>query len=325
MTVETITARAGANIALIKYWGKRDVQLNLPAAGSLSITLAGLETQTTLTADASLERDELVLDGRPVDANRVGRFLDLVRDLAGEGPFCRVESRNSFPTGAGLASSASAFAALAKAANRLFDLDLSQSRLSELARRGSGSAARSIFGGFVEMHAGIEPDGSDCVASPLLAAADWPLEVVVAITDTEAKKISSTEGMTRTMQTSPYYPAWVESVSDDLQDARSAISGRDFEKLADIAEFSALKMHASALAARPGLLYWNGATVACMQRVRELRDEGIGVFFTIDAGPQVKAVCESDSARRVSAELEAVPGVRQVIRTGLGEGARVDS
>ena len=325
MTVETITARAGANIALIKYWGKRDVQLNLPAAGSLSITLAGLETQTTLTADASLERDELVLDGRPVDANRVGRFLDLVRDLAGEGPFCRVESRNSFPTGAGLASSASAFAALAKAANRLFDLDLSQSRLSELARRGSGSAARSIFGGFVEMHAGIEPDGSDCVASPLLAAADWPLEVVVAITDTEAKKISSTEGMTRTMQTSPYYPAWVESVSDDLQDARSAISGRDFEKLADIAEFSALKMHASALAARPGLLYWNGATVACMQRVRELRDEGIGVFFTIDAGPQVKAVCESDSARRVSAVLEAVPGVRQVIRTGLGEGARVDS
>ena len=325
MTVETITARAGANIALIKYWGKRDIQLNLPAAGSLSITLAGLETQTTLTADASLERDELVLDGRPVDANRVGRFLDLVRDLAGEGPFCRVESRNSFPTGAGLASSASAFAALAKAANRLFDLDLSQSRLSELARRGSGSAARSIFGGFVEMHAGIEPDGSDCVASPLLAAADWPLEVVVAITDTEAKKISSTEGMTRTMQTSPYYPAWVESVSDDLQDARSAISGRDFEKLADIAEFSALKMHASALAARPGLLYWNGATVACMQRVRELRDEGIGVFFTIDAGPQVKAVCESDSARRVSAELEAVPGVRQVIRTGLGEGARVDS
>lgn len=325
MTVETITARAGANIALIKYWGKRDVQLNLPAAGSLSITLAGLETQTTLTADASLERDELVLDGRPVDANRVGRFLDLVRDLAGEGPFCRVESRNSFPTGAGLASSASAFAALATAANRLFDLDLSQSQLSELARRGSGSAARSIFGGFVEMHAGIEPDGSDCVASPLLAAADWPLEVVVAITDTEAKKISSTEGMTRTMQTSPYYPAWVESVSDDLQDARSAISGRDFEKLADIAEFSALKMHASALAARPGLLYWNGATVACMQRVRELRDEGIGVFFTIDAGPQVKAVCESDSARRVSAELEAVPRVRQVIRTGLGEGARVDS
>src|SRR5690625_7492763 len=163
MSSSQATARAGANIALVKYWGKRDARLNLPAAGSLSITLADLQTHTTVTADTALARDEFVLDGVPQNAGRVSEVLDLVRALAGRSERCRIESHNSFPTAAGLASSASGFAALVTAAAGSFGLTLPAARLSELARRGSGSAARSIFGGFVEMSAGEREDGSDAV------------------------------------------------------------------------------------------------------------------------------------------------------------------
>lgn len=323
--MEQATARAGANIALVKYWGKRDQHLNLPAAGSISITLAGLETRTTVTPDPELTADRFELDGAPVSAGRVAGVLDLVRDLAGSDTHCRVESRNNFPTGAGLASSASGFAALVTAAAAAFGLDAAPERLSELARRGSGSAARSIFGGFVEMSAGERADGRDAVARPLLDAEAWPLEVVVAITDAGPKQIGSRDGMTHTMQTSPYYPAWVASVAGDLDRARSAIAERDLDSLAEVAEQSALKMHASAMAARPGLLYWNGATIACLHAVRALRQAGNGVFFTIDAGPQVKAVCLPGTAAAVAAELEAIAGVDEVMISGLGDGARVET
>lgn len=323
--MEQATARAGANIALVKYWGKRDAALNLPAAGSISVTLDALATRTTVTPDPDLTDDRFELDGAPASADRVHDVLDLVRDLVGSDTHCRVESRNSFPTGAGLASSASGFAALVSAAAAAFGLDAEPERLSELARRGSGSAARSIFGGFVEMSAGERTDGRDAVARQLLEGEAWPLEVVVAITDAGPKQVGSRDGMTHTMQTSPYYPAWVASVAGDLDRARSAIAGRDFDCLAEVAEHSALKMHASALAARPGLIYWNGATVDCLHAVRSLRRAGIGVFFTIDAGPQVKAVCLPGTAAKVAAEFEAIEGVDEVMVSGLGGGVRVET
>lgn len=323
MSLQPASARAGANIALVKYWGKRDDALNLPAAGSISITLAGLETRTTVTPDPGLDADRLVLDGVDARAGRITRVLDLIRALARADTPCRVESRNNFPTGAGLASSASGFAALVVAAARAFGLDLAPERTSELARRGSGSAARSIFGGFVEMAAGERADGQDAVARPLIDAAAWPLEVVVAITDAGHKAVGSSEGMNRTMHTSPYYRAWVDSVAGDLQAAGSAIAARDFGMLAEVAEHSALKMHASALAARPGLIYWNAATVACLHAVRELRAGGAGVFFTVDAGPQVKAICQPGAGAEVAGHLREVPGVREVLVTGLGEDAAV--
>lgn len=321
MSFQPATARAGANIALVKYWGKRDARLNLPAAGSISVTLNALYTDTTVTVDASLSGDRFVLDGVEHDSGRVGTVLELVRSLAGEQAPCRIESANSFPTAAGLASSASGFAALVVAAAEAYGLDLTGRRLSELARRGSGSAARSIFGGFVEMAAGCRDDGADAVAHPLLAADDWPLEVVVAITDSAGKAVGSREGMNHTMLSSPYYPAWLESVPDDLERARSAIGQRDFEALCEVAEHSALKMHASMLAARPGLIYFNAATVACLHRVRELRRSGTATFFTVDAGPQVKAVCLPGEGERVAASLESVPGVNDVIVSSLGADA----
>lgn len=323
MAVQQATARAGANIALVKYWGKRDQQLNLPAAGSISITLAGLETHTTVTPDSSLDADGLVLDGAEQPAGRVGAVLDLLREIAGETAACRVESVNNFPTGAGLASSASGFAALVTAAAQAFGLELSHSKRSELARRGSGSAARSIFGGFVEMDPGSRDDGLDAVAHPLSCAEAWPLEVVVAVTDSGGKPVGSRDGMNHTMRTSPYYPAWVETTATDLAAARSAIERRDFEALAGVSEHSALKMHASMMAARPGLIYWNPATLACIHAVRELRAAGTGVFFTVDAGPQVKAVCLPGEGERVAKELGDQPGVAEVMVSGLGEGAAV--
>lgn len=324
MPAPIVEARAGANIALVKYWGKRDARLNLPAAGSISITLSGLETRTRLhELQDDAETDELLVNGEQLPVGRVSAVLDLIRNLAGGGPFFRVDSDNNFPTGAGLASSASGFAALVMAADQALDLGLSKSRLSELARRGSGSAARSVFGGFVEMRLGSIDDGSDAVAEPLANAEHWPLKVVVAITATEPKSVSSTDGMNRTMQSSPYYPAWVATVAADLDQARRAISERNFELLADVSEFSALKMHASALAARPGLLYWNPATLACMHAVRELRAAGCGVFFTVDAGPQVKAICLPDSCSRVAESLAEIPGVARVLICDLGPGAEV--
>lgn len=318
-------ATAQPNIALVKYWGKRDTALNLPAAGSLSITLDALHTRTRIRFDNALAADEIALNGKQDAAQsaRISAFLDLFRARAGSSTRASVESVNDFPTGAGLASSASGFAALAVAADHALGLGLEPHELSMLARRGSGSAARSIHGGFVEMAAGSRADGADAYATPLLDAAAWPLAVVIAITSRTAKTTSSRSGMQASERTSPYYRAWIETVPGDMATARDAVRNRDFESLARVSEASCLAMHAVMLATRPGLVYWNAATVACIHRIRDLRARGTGVFFTIDAGPQVKAVCLPDDAAHVSAALRDVPGVAEVLVSGLGPGARI--
>jgi len=322
VTNGSATIRARSNIALVKYWGKRDVALNTPAVGSISITLDGLWTDTTVSFDESLSEDRLVLDGqeRSGELARVSACLDLIRERAGVAARAAVTSRNNFPTAAGLASSASGFAALVGAATRALELDLSDRELSILARRGSGSAARSIFGGFVDMHTGLAADGNDSFAEPLLAAADWPLNVVVAITATGRKAVSSGSGMTRSAQSSPYYAEWVGTHEADMAAAREAILNRDFSEIARVAELSCLKMHAAAMTTEPPLLYWKGATLDCVHRIRELRDAGVPVFFTIDAGPQVKAVCLPEALPEVEARLRALSGVADLLVTGLGPG-----
>ena len=307
-------ARARTNIALVKYWGKADVGVNTPAVGSISVTLADLWTDTQVCFDVAQGVDSLELDGRSDAAQtaRVSAFLDLIRDAAGVAHRARVTSRNNFPTGAGLASSASGFAALAAAATDALGLTLTPKELSILARRGSGSAARSVFGGFVEMHRGDCSD--DAFAEPLAGADHWPLVVVIAITARGPKSVGSTDGMARSAATSPFYAQWVASSGDDLDAAR------DFDLLADVAEHSCMKMHATAAATRPPLIYFNGATIECLHQVRELRATGVPVFFTIDAGPQVKAVCLPEAATRVRSALEAIDGVEEVLVTGLGGG-----
>ena len=314
--------RARSNIALIKYWGKADAALNTPAVGSISITLDGLWTDTEVRFDASLDADRLVLDGveRADQLKRVSACLDLVREKSGRSEFAEVFTGNNFPTGAGLASSASGFAALVGAAAAALDQDWSERELSILARRGSGSAARSIFGGYVEMYKGTATDGSDSYAEPLAAADSWPLVVLVAITESGEKKVGSGPGMALSAESSPYYSSWVSSHPPDLDTARNAIMERDFSMLAEVSESSCLKMHAAAISTAPPLIYWNGATIDCLQLVRALRADGVPVFFTIDAGPQVKAICLPEVADQVEVALAGASGVRRVIRTPLGPG-----
>jgi diphosphomevalonate decarboxylase len=322
---QAVTAVAGTNIALVKYWGKRDVALNLPATGSLSLTLDRLGTRTTVVFDDGAQ-DRLVLDGAPADgaaSARVSAFLDRVRARAELARRARVTTDNSVPTAAGLASSASGFAALALAATRAAGLELSPPELSALARIGSGSAARSIFGGFVEMARGERADGSDAIARPLPDGDGWDVRLVVAITAAGPKAIGSTAAMTHTARTSPYYDAWIAGVPSDLAAARAAIAARELPALGAVAERSALRMHASAMAADPAIIYWNAATLAAIARVRALRDAGTPAFFTIDAGPHVKALCRAADAEAVAVALRAVPGVSECLIAAPGPGARV--
>lgn len=317
----TAVARAHSNIALVKYWGKADAALNTPAVGSISVTLADLYTDTRVTFRPDLSADEFWLDGSRGDAGRVSRMLDLVRGRAATDWRAVVSSTNNFPTGAGLASSASGFAALAVAATGAAGLTLTDRELSILARHGSGSAARSIFGGYAEMHAGVAADGSDSYAEQLLEPAGWPISVAVAITERGEKSINSTIGMVESAATSPFYPAWLESAGEDLAEMRAAIAARDFSRLGELSEYNCLKLHALMLSTRPALIYWNAATVAAMHAVRGLRADGVPAYFTIDAGPQVKVLCLPADAGTVRAALTLVPGVHEVRLSALGPGA----
>lgn len=319
-----VIARANVNVALVKYWGKRDGDLNLPASGSISLTLDGLWTEARV-AFAPGERDLVEIDGAPAgesEHTRVVRFLDVVRERAGRREPARVVTRGTVPRGIGLASSASAFAALSLAATRAAGLALAPAELSALARRGSGSAARSLFGGFVEWHRGERADGVDSFAEPLLPPQGWDLRVVVAVTSSARKPISSREGMTRA-QASPLYPAWIEGAEQDLAGARAAVRARDLDALGAVVEHSALTMHAIGLAARPPLLYWHGATVECLRRIWALRSGGVPAYVTIDAGPQVKVLCTPADAGAVAVALGAVPGVERVLTCAPGGDAEI--
>lgn len=320
-----ITARSCANIALVKYWGKRDAALNLPAAGSLSLTLAALVTETTVERDPSLARDELRLDGAEVSEAvraKTSRWLELVRERAGARDYARIDSVNRFPTASGLASSASGFAALAVAASRAYGLALAPRELSILARRGSGSAARSIFGGLVRMHAGRAADGSDSYAEPLARSALPPLRMLIAVVGAGVvKEHSSRDAMDHTAETSPYYAAWIDQVPRDLAAAERAIAAGELAALGALAEANALAMHASAMAARPAVIYWQPTTLALLARVRELRRAGTPAWATMDAGPHVKVLTAEPDASAVAAALADVAGCSRVIESAPGPGA----
>lgn len=319
-----VTAHACANIALVKYWGKRDAGLNLPAAGSLSLTLAALVTETTVQFDEGLARDELVLDGAPADGGRVSPFLELVRGIAGIATHARVTSANKFPTASGLASSASGFAALAVAATRAAGLGLDPRALSILARQGSGSAARSIFGGFVRMHAGEKVDGSDAYAEPIeTQLADRVRMVIAIVGGGVAKTHGSRDAMEHSAETSPLYAGWLAAVPRDLVDAEAAIAAGDIAALGTIAEANALAMHATAMASRPAIVYWQPATLALLAAVHELRASGLAAWATMDAGPHVKVLTTPRDADAVAARLASVSGVSSTMISAAGGPAYV--
>ncbi len=318
---KAVWAKAHANLALVKYWGKRDEEHNLPAVGSISLTLAPLATEVRVTQS---QCDQILVNGSPVPQpakKKLVRFLDFARSIAGTEVRLSVEVHTNFPVAAGLASSASTFAALAAALNKFLGLGLDPTRLSAVARRGSGSAARSIFGGFVEWIAGERPDGEDSVAVPIAPSDHWRLSVVIAVTNSQPKRVSSSDGM-RLTQHSLFFTAWQKEQEADLTLARQAILRRDFHGLGEIAEHSALKMHALMMAARPALLYWEPATVAVLQRVQDLRRSGVAAYCSIDAGPQVKVLCQPPDQERVIVALSEI-GSLSVLVAEPGPGVQV--
>jgi diphosphomevalonate decarboxylase len=312
-------AIAQPNIALIKYWGKSDVARNLPAVGSISITLDELYTTMSVESDAAAAGDVLIVNGvEDVSMlSRISKCLDTV--LGTDRDRMRVTSEFNFPLAAGLASSASAFAALVVAADAAAGSNRPTSELARLAGAASGSAARSLYGGFVE----LDNTNDDIEVYTLLPAADWPLRVVAAITELGPKAVGSTEAMEISRKSSPFYDRWIEQQPDDLAAAREAIEARDFQALAAVAEHNCLKMHSVMWASRPPLSYWNSATLECMETIRGLQRDGVDVFFTIDAGPQVKAVCTADAESQVAGALQSATGVREIMQSGLGDGAQV--
>lgn len=318
MSTRAATAVAHANIALAKYWGKADRARNLPAVPSLSLTLDALRSTTSVTLDASLESDEVSLDGAVASGRaleRVVRVLGEIREKSGSSLRARVTSVNDFPTAAGLASSASGFAALALAATQAYGLTVAPSEVSALARRASASAARSVYGGYVALRAGAD------AAEAVLSAAEFPLAMVVALTASGPKSIGSTEGMRHTEETSPYYPAWLASAPPLFEEIKSALLARDLSRLGPLVEQSALMMHASMLAARPAIVYFAPGTLRVMERVRALRAAGTPAFFTMDAGPHVKVLTAPGSTAAVESALRDEEGVLDVRVSGPGPDA----
>jgi diphosphomevalonate decarboxylase len=313
-----------SNIALAKYWGKRDTALNLPTNGSLSATLEDFGSFTTVSFDDSFAADRLFLNGEEARGGKLGKVLkvlDLVRSLAGVKAHALVQSANNFPTGAGLASSASGLSAVTLAAASALGVDQDLTKLSEIARKGSGSACRSFWGGYVEWARGDRADGGDSVGRPVAEESHWPLDAFILIVSGAEKHQGSTNGMEVTRLTSPYFPAWVESAEASLAPIRGAILQRDFTGLAELAEVNCLRFHTSAMAAQPPVIYWQGRTLDLIHRVRRMRAEGLNAFFTVDAGPNVVVFADPAHSTRVEAVLRQEPGV-QVLKTRVGRGAR---
>jgi diphosphomevalonate decarboxylase len=318
---------APANIAFVKYWGARDLERTLPWHPSLSMTLEVCRSVTTVEARADLARDEVWLagdDGRlegapEVFARRVRGHLDAIRARTGRTERFRVATRNTFPAAAGLASSASGFAALAVAAARALDLDADPRELSVLARlSGSGSAARSVLGGYVEWPV----DGEDeAPAAQVAPASHWDLRCVVALLETGPKEVSSLEGHRRA-PTSPHYARRLELVPERLAAARRAVHARDLAALGPVLEREAIELHAVAMTSEPPIFYWRPASLDVLAAVRDLRARGVAAWSTMDAGANVHVICPPEDQPRVAAVLETVPGLQGLIRDRVGDGPR---
>lgn len=317
-----VEARANVNIALIKYWGKapsdHPADANLPAVPSLSLTLDGLYTITRVRFAPEAEADRVMLNGQVLDPQSTARariVLDRVRTLADVAAPFLVESVNHVPTAAGLASSASSMAALAAAAARCAGLDLAPEALSAVARVGSGSASRSVFGGW----AAWEGPQAWQVAS----ADHWDVAVVLAVIATSPKSVSSRDAMNRTARTSPLYRGWVTQAPETFRAGLDAVERRDFAALVSAMERSTLRMHAAALGAEPPILYWEPPTLAVLRAVEQARRDGVACGFTMDAGPNVKVFCPAPLVDEIVRRLTEIPGVTHTFVARPGAGVQV--
>jgi diphosphomevalonate decarboxylase len=325
VSVRVGAALAHSNIAFSKYWGKRAYPGNYPATPSLSLTLDALTTRTRVAFDPSLPADRFVLAGKEqtgAPLTRVRDLLDRLRVETGTSLFAEVVSVSDFPIASGLASSASGFAALALAAVSALGLDWDVGRVSDLARRSSASAARSLYAGFVELPAGpLDPTPEPLPARPIAAVGHVDWRLVVAVAGEGPKWVGSTSGMEETRRSSPYYAPWLALAPALHEGLKAALSARDLVRFGSLAEESAFAMHASAMAAQ--VVYFNGVTLGVLSKVRELRGRGIPLFATMDAGPHVKVLCPAGDAAEIAGSLALLPGVTRALVACPAEGARV--
>lgn len=323
MTTRTATAYANANIALVKYWGKHDGPLNIPAVSSISMTLDGFGCLVTISSSTS-SNHELIIEDKIGDlraSTRLHAYLEQVRMLFPFNGFLRVVSSSNVPYASGLASSAAFFAAIAVAINDFFSLKLSEKNLSLLARLGSGSAARSIFRGFVGLYGGaINHD--EAFAFPVESNASLDLCMIAAVVSTKEKSISSRDAMHVCTKTSAFFKEFIATSKKDFHDGIIAFSRGDFLSLGTIMEHSTLKMFAVMWSAMPAINYWQPATVLLINAIYELRKmHGPIAFFTMDAGPNVKILCERSSIDTVKEALLSTCGALTLHTFFPGAGA----
>lgn len=318
---QSVTARAYTNIALIKYWGKRDSALILPYNSSLSMTLDHFYTDTTVRFSTDLTADQITFNGAPADdktSTQMSQFLDLIRKQAHLPLFAAVTTINHVPNAAGLASSASGYAALAAAGSRAAGLELNDRDLSRLARRGSGSATRSIYGGFVEWQRGHHD--WDSYAVPVQETVDWDIQMIAIVLNDRQKAIASRDGMAKTVTTSPYYSAWVETAQAAIPEMKAAIVKKDINLVGQLAEQSAMQMHATTLSAVPPFTYFEPETLQAIKIVQTLRQQGVSCYYTMDAGPNVKVICTSRETPQILAALAPYFSPEQLLVAKPGPG-----
>lgn len=317
------TAKAHSNIAFIKYWGNADESLRLPANASLSMNLEGVNTITTVVWDPEYEVDTLIINGNPADSKatqRVSIQLDAIRRRLDLDLNASVISENNFPMGAGIASSASSFAALTLAAVTAAGTTLTERELSSIARLGSGSASRSIPSGYVEWCTGSNHE--DSVAYTIAPVHHWDLVDVIGVISTGHKDVGSREGH-GTALTSPYQPARVMTAAARLDQCKEALFTHNFTKFAEVVEHDSNMMHAVMMTSQPALFYWQPASLLLMDSVRRWRAEGLSVCYTLDAGPNVHCLTTTSDADEIEHRVKALMGVQNILRAPVGGGATV--
>lgn len=318
------TATAGSNIAFVKYWGNLDDQLRLPMNGSISMTLANAFTTTTVELGGQYPEDTLWMNDQlagPAATQRASKQLNYLREIAGINHKAKIVSRNSFPTGAGIASSASGLAALTVSAAGALGLTLSAVELSRLSRLGSGSACRSVDGGFVEWYAGARHE--DSFAVQIAPPEHWDLVDVIAIVSAEEKEVGSTAGHPLA-HTSPFYQARLGELQKTLPLMRKAIFERDLALFGELLEAEAISLHVASMTSKPSIFYWTGGTMTILNALRRWRAAGEAVgYFTIDAGPNVHILTQKSEVPAVLAKLKELPVVSQTLVCPAGEGAKL--
>jgi len=316
------TAIAPANIAFIKYWGWKNEEFHLPENGSLSMNLSDSTTTTTVEFSSAFNEDRVQIDGvrDPAGEIRTVKHLERVRKIAGIDTKAKVVSKNNFPLGTGIAASASGFAALTVAASKAAGLDLSQRELSVLARQGSGSASRSIPDGFVEWHEGKDSDTS--YAESLHQPDWWDIVDIVAIVSSEKKEISSLGGH-KLAGSSPFFRPRLALIKRKIEMAKKFLAERSFADFGELIEAEALELHAIMLTSSPSLIYWSPQTISLMKLVKKARENGLPVYFTIDAGPNLHLICEKKDSDSVAGLIKNLDYIKQIIVNAPAKGARL--